>query len=296
MSVAPPLQTVVAIDTPPFAINHDDRLLLLGSCFADNMGSRLQQAGFDVLCNPFGTLYNPLSIATCLLRAAAGDTMHDDDLVCHDGLWHSWLHHGSFSATDREGCLRKCNQSLATTARYFQECSTVVITLGTAHVYELSQQPCRTVANCHRLPADTFCRRRLTIDECTAALASLPLHGKRLIITVSPIRHMADGAHANQLSKATLLLAQQQYLNTIDHLPQRNRPSAAYYFPAYELLLDQLRDYRFYDRDMAHPSPLAVDIIWHHFQETFFDSVTQNSCRHHEKSIRQQQHRPIAQG
>ena len=292
MSIA--LSTPVAIAPAPFGISHADKVLLMGSCFTDNIGERLQQAGFDVLCNPFGVLYNPLSIATCLLRSATGDTLHDDDLVFHDGMWHSWLHHSRFSATEREECMARCNASLNKTRQFLTICNTIIITLGTAFVYHLISNPdapseCSTqrpvVANCHRVPAEHFERRLASIEQCMAALESMPFEGKRVILTISPIRHLADGAHGNQISKATLLLASERYLN--------NRTNA-YYFPAYELLLDEMRDYRFYDTDMTHPSSLAVDIIWQRFQDTFFSSVTQNQCRIAEKDYRRHQHRPIA--
>ncbi|MBR1792067.1 MAG: GSCFA domain-containing protein [Bacteroidales bacterium] len=280
------LQTPVVVPRADFSLSHDDSILLVGSCFTDHMGERLQRAGFHTLTNPFGVLYNPCSIAACLTRCFEATPVTSDDLVFHDGLWHSWLHHGSFSSVDKEQCLALCNKSMTDAHDFLRSCSTVIVTLGTAYVYYLKNQDSkgRVVANCHRLPADRFVRRLLSVEECVSALLSLPLQGKRVIFTVSPIRHLADGAHGNQLSKSTLLLALEQYAQQVE----------ATYFPAYEIVLDELRDYRFYERDMVHPSPLAIDIVWQRFQSCFFSSVTQNACHQYEKQFRQQQHRPIA--
>lgn len=281
-----PLQTPVIVPRADISISHSEGILLLGSCFTDHIGERLGRAGFRTLCNPFGVLYNPCSIAACLQRCADGILMSDDDLVLHDGMWHSWLHHGSFSSADKSQCLAACNESMRSAHDFLDSCNTVIITLGTAFVYHLVENGCRgrVVANCHRVPAEQFERRLLSVEECAAALASLPLQGKRVIFTVSPIRHWADTAHGNQLSKSTLLLALDRHLQQYQ----------ASYFPAYEIVLDELRDYRFYDRDMTHPSPLAIDIVWQRFQECFFSAVTQNECCQREKAYRQQQHRPIA--
>lgn len=295
-----PLQTNVEILQPPFTIDHNDKVLLLGSCFSDNVGTRMQQAGFEVLCNPFGPLYNPLSIADCLRRSLKGDYLTDDDLVFNDGMWHSWYHYGSFSAVEKERCLEMCNESLQATTEFLRTCNTVVITLGTAYVYHLIEdgRRGRVVSNCHRVQPNRFERRLLNVAECRDALWALPIHNKRTIITVSPIRHLADSAHGNQLSKSRLLLAadlykEQRSLDDMENARGRYNFST-YYFPAYEIMLDELRDYRFYDRDMVHPSPLAIDIIWQHFQNAFFSSVTQNLCRQNEKDYRRTQHRPIS--
>ncbi|MBQ4376620.1 MAG: GSCFA domain-containing protein [Bacteroidales bacterium] len=295
-----PLQTTVEIVQPPFSIDHNDKVLLLGSCFSDNIGTRMQQAGFNVMCNPFGPLYNPMSIGNCLRRSLKGEFLTDDDLVFNDGMWHSWYHYGSFSATDKERCLEMCNESMKSTADFLRECDIVVITLGTAYVYHLIENGHRgrVVSNCHRVEPSRFERRLLNATECRDALWTLPIHNKRTIITVSPIRHLADSAHGNQLSKSRLLLATELYSEqrTMDDMENgrgRNLFST-YYFPAYEIMLDELRDYRFYDRDMVHPSSLAIDIIWQRFQNAFFSPSTQNLCRQNEKEYRRTLHRPIS--
>ncbi len=312
------------IDIPPQpTVRHDSHILLLGSCFTDAVGERMEHGGLTVLRNPFGVLYNPLSIAACLDHCLSGRHIGEEMLVQHDGLWHSWLHHTSLSHPDREECLRQCNERIDAAHQFLQECDTLVITWGTAYAYYLTTQPDSEqslsepllVANCHKVPARHFERCRLEVDEIVQTwlplcqkLVQLPQQ-PRIIFTVSPIRHLADGAHGNQLSKATLLLA-------LDHLSdqwsvisdQQNRVSqpatdpqfsilnsqfSISYFPAYEIMMDELRDYRFYDRDMLHPSDLAVDIIWQRFQQTYLLPETMEYVRLSEKKYRQGQHRSI---
>ena len=276
------LVTPVEITPAPLQIGYDTPLLLLGSCFTDEIGSRLQEAGFDVLCNPFGTLFNPLSITTCLNRALTGQGLQAEDLVQHEGVWHSWLHHSRFSHPDREMCMAQCNDAIAQTHDFLQRSPLLMVTFGTAWVFYHQD---RVVANCHKLPSQQFVRRRLSVQDILEAWQ--PLLGRLsggCLFTVSPIRHMADGAHGNQLSKSTLLLA-------VDRLTELNRQ--AFYFDSYELLLDELRDYRFYARDMCHPSELAVDIIWERFQQTFMTEATRTRLLETEKAYRRSQHRTI---
>ena len=308
---------------PQPTVRPHSRLLLLGSCFTDAVGARMEQGGLSVLRNPFGVLYNPLSIADCLDYCLEQRTLDDTMLVQHDGLWHSWLHHTTLSHPDREACRRQCHERIDAAHQCLQVCDTIVVTWGTAYAYYLTTQPDNgqslseplLVANCHKVPARHFDRRRLSVEEIVQAwlplcqkLAQLPQQ-PRIIFTVSPIRHLADGAHGNQLSKATLLLA-------LDHLSdqwsvisdQQNRVSqpatdpqfsilnsqfSISYFPAYEIMMDELRDYRFYDRDMLHPSDLAVDIIWQRFQQTYLLPETIEHCLQGEKKYRQSQHRTI---
>lgn len=280
------MNLVTPVNVPPaqLRIGFDTPLLLLGSCFTDEIGTRLQHAGFDVLCNPFGTLYNPLSISACLRRAESGEPFDERDLVFHDGLCHSWHHHGSFSHPDAAVCLSRCNEALGRTRAFLLRRPVLLLTFGTAYAFFLnapgSPHHGRVVANCHKLPAARFVRRRLTVDEIAGAFPALP----PCILTVSPIRHLADGAHEGQLSKSALLLA-----------VERLCAQGATYFPSYEIMLDELRDYRFYARDMCHPSDLAADIIWQRFQQAFMDDAVRARLLLNEKAFRQSQHRPIHQ-
>lgn len=283
----PPLYTPVTTTPTSLRITHEQPILLLGSCFADEMGARLAHAGFDVLCNPFGTLYNPLSIAACLTRAINNDLLDASYLLQHDGLWHSWLHHTRFSHPDSDIALRQCNEAITLTHNFLSRNPLLFITFGTAYVFRLAApHPLAgtIVANCHKMPPNTFVRSRLTIDEIVQAWQPLILNSQNdWLFTVSPIRHLADGAHAGQLSKASLLLA-------VDELAANPQCS---YFDSYEILLDELRDYRFYARDLCHPSDLAADIIFERMQLALMSPETQRRCQQHLQEYRRQQHRPI---
>ena len=241
--------------------------MLLGSCFAMNMGASLLDAKFRCDVNPYGVLYNPESISTALREMQGGKVYAEQDLFRFQGLWHSPMHHSMFSAEEAEDALRGINLRLTTACVALHELDCLLITFGTAWVYE-SKETGRVVANCHKLPENSFVRRRLSVqsivEDYTSLLAGLFARNSRLevIFTVSPIRHVRGGMHANQLSKATLLLA-------IDAL-QNAFPDQVFYFPAYELLLDELRDYRFYAEDMLYPSDVAVRYLWQRFSRTCF--------------------------
>ena len=245
-------------------IDYPHRLMLLGSCFATHIGARLQESRFRCDVNPYGVLYNPLSISTALREMLAGKVYTPDDLYEHQGLWHSPMHHGDFSAASAEDALRKINLRLEQAARQLDGLDFLLLTWGTAWVYE-DRETGRVVGNCHKLPEACFRRRRLSVEEIvadTASLLSVMLarnNRLQVVLTVSPIRHVRDGLHDNQLSKATLLLAAEQVRTAF--------PDRVFYFPAYELLLDELRDYRFYADDLVHPSDLAVRYVWERFVE-----------------------------
>ena len=241
-----------------------DHLLLMGSCFATNIGTRLVEAKFACDVNPYGVLYNPLSISAALREALDGKVYGEDDLYDYGGLWHSPMHHGDFSAPNVSEALERINTRLERLHTELKEVDVLVATWGTAWVYEDAQTG-RIVGNCHKKPERCFRRRRLkveeVVDEWFDLLAMLRKQNPHLkvLLTVSPIRHLRDGLHANQLSKATLLLAANQLVETM--------PDVVGYFPAYELLVDELRDYRFYAADMVHPSDVAVDYVWQRFCE-----------------------------
>lgn len=258
------LYTPVEASTDLPRLTHADRLLLLGSCFAAEMGERLLQAKFRCDVNPYGVLYNPLSMAAALREIEAGRCYGADDLFFFRGCWHSPMHHGDFSSPDAEETLRRINGRLQKAHELFPKLDCLLLTFGTAWVYE-EKETGRVVSNCHKLPESTFTRRKLSVDEIVDEYRPLLSEwfarnrAMRVLFTVSPIRHVRDGMHANQLSKATLLLA-------IERL-QALFPERVFYFPAYELLLDELRDYRFYAEDMVHPSEVAVRYVWERFVE-----------------------------
>lgn len=222
--------------------------LLLGSCFTTEVGARLAAAGADVCINPTGNVYNPLSAARTLLNLADGRRYRASELVEVQGLWRSLDHHTRLAAPTPEEAIVKINESMQVGGEALQRADTIIITFGTAWVFERQGQ---VVCNCHKLPAREFIRRRLSVEEIVQAWQPIidRFTAKRFIFTVSPIRHKADGLHGNQLSKATLLLA-------IDALRRAD------YFPAYEILIDQLRDYRWYKEDQVHPSEAAIDEVF----------------------------------
>ncbi len=283
-------RTPVRIPTPTFAFSYTDRSLLLGSCFAENIGRRLQENKFTVDINPFGILYNPASVAEAVRMLLNPERFTETDLFHHEGMYHSWMHHSQFSLDSTAGSLDGINRRLEDSATKLHEATRLVVTLGTAYVYRLKDDG-RVVANCHKLPERLFDRERLTteaiVTEWKTLLFSLWEHLPELkvLFTVSPIRHWKDGAHGNQLSKATLLLA-------VDHLHELF-PDRVAYFPAYEIVMDELRDYRFYADDMLHPSTMAVDYIWERFCESFLTADTQSAYRDWQDIRRALNHRPF---
>lgn len=283
--MVPPLTTPVPVTALPFQLDFTSGIVSLGSCFADEIGSRLNDGGFRIEQNPFGTLYNPASIAAALHRIVDDNEITEADLVQHEGLWHSWHHHGSFSRATKEECLEVCNSRIHQAHRALKEATLLIVTFGTAWVFEHDGA---VVANCHKLPPQQFVRRRMSVDEVVSIwhplLKELYAHYPTLniLFTVSPIRHMADGAHGNQLSKSTLLLA-------IDQLNTR----AITYFPSYEIVLDELRDYRFFGPDMAHPTPLAVDIVWDRFQQACMTPVVIQQAHLNAKQHKREKHIPL---
>ena len=278
------LYTSVDIAPSPKKIAYNDKILLLGSCFADNIGAKFEEHYFQTTVNPYGTLYNPASIAKTI--SGIGNGVSDIGIVEHNGFWHSLSHHGSFSRADKENLVRACEQSRVQLREALQQASIMIITFGTAWVYEYEDT---VVANCHKLPANRFVRRRMTVDEIVeiwqSILAAMP--DKHWIFTVSPIRHVKDGLHENQISKAILLQA-------VDRLTAKQLDSpigGLSYFPSYEIMLDELRDYRFYAEDMVHPSQVAVDYIWQRFVDTYMTADTQNEMRTLHQLWRDRHHR-----
>jgi len=281
------LYTPVDSPTLPFVLTHADRIVSMGSCFSDEIGRRLQDGGFSVDLNPFGTLYNPASMASAIERIVDDREVGMSDLVSHDGLWHSWHHHGSFSRPLASDTLEVCNTRIPTAPAALKEATLLMATFGTAWVYEREGA---VVANCHKLPPQNFERRMMSVEEIvdlwTPLLGRLAAFNPRMniLFTVSPIRHLADGAHGNQLSKSTLLLS-------VDRLTADTR--TVNYFPAYEIVLDELRDYRFFGPDMVHPTPLAADIVYDRFQQACMSAATIQQAHNNAKRARQKDHIPL---
>ena len=259
------LQTKITVAAPDFLIDYNSRLMMLGSCFAENMGSKFSYYKFDVDVNPCGIIYNPLSVANVLRLIVEGKQFEKSDLRQVGGKWVSLYHHGAFSSTDPYECLRRINDRLTKATGELRTLDLLVITWGTAWVYRYTRENI-VVSNCHKIPSQEFERSRLSVEDIVKEYLMLIGRlreinpGLRILFTVSPIRHWKDGAHGNQLSKATLLLAIDRLREELQHV---------YYFPAYEIVLDELRDYRFYADDMLHMSGFTVDYIWERFLYSF---------------------------
>lgn len=264
------LQTPVPVGRSRVEVSPDDKICVLGSCFADNIGDKMAELGFNACVNPFGTLYNPVSVCNSVSRLASGIPFTEDECVemgSGAGLVCSFSHHTSFARSTAEEFLDHANTSLAAASKAWNEAGKVIITLGTAWCFEYIPTG-EIVSNCLKIDQKLFLRKRLSVQETSVLLRNLVGRnpGKEFIFTVSPIRHLKDGAHGNQLSKSILILAIEDVCNAF--------PEKCEYFPAYEILLDELRDYRFYAEDLVHPSQQAVSLIWNRF----VDFAVPQSC------------------
>lgn len=242
---------------------------MLGSCFSDSIGRQLSDFGFDVCVNPFGTLYNPISILHSIEMLAGDKAFKTDGCIqigAGDERWCSFSHHTSFARSTQEEFLSDANVALDAARGFFASCNKLIITLGTAWCFR-NLASGNIVSNCLKRPASEFTRERLTSHEVTEVLRKITdlCQGKQIILTVSPIRHFKDGAHGNQISKSALLLGIDDFLSGSPVDLSMNPHYPADYFPAYEIMMDELRDYRFYAEDMCHPSQQAVDYIRERF-------------------------------
>ena len=281
--------TQIDIPHSTVEITYNDRILTLGSCFAENIGTKLQEAFFLTFINPFGVMYNPMSVALGIRHLLSEKEFTAADLFQSGSLWNSLAHSSTFSAVTADEALQKINSRLQAARYFLHETNVMMITLGTAWVFELVDTR-KIVSNCHKLPASRFTRRRLSVDEIINEFTEVfgllrnSYPGLKFIFTVSPIRHWKDGAHENTVSKSTLHLAVDALEKQFDFV---------HYFPAYEIMMDELRDYRFYASDMLHPSDVAVDYIWQRFGDTYFSSETLNLKKELERLRADLNHRPL---
>lgn len=283
------LQTPVETGRSKVGVSLNDKIVILGSCFADNMGQKMVDLGFDVCLNPFGTLYNPVSVCNSVARLTSGIPFSKDECVqmgAGAGLVCSFSHHTSFARRTEDEFLQVANASLKEASLRWKAASKVIITLGTAWIYEYLRSG-ETVSNCLKIDAKEFSRRRLSVRETATLLMNMIARHpeKEFMFTVSPIRHFKDGAHGNQISKSTLLLALDEVLAKF--------PERCEYFPAYEIVLDELRDYRFYAADMIHPSDQAVDYLWSRFVGFAVPPADLPELDSRRRGLLRSRHRPI---
>ncbi len=282
------LLTPVEIEPLPLRLGYGDCLMFVGSCFADSIGEVMREAGFDAAVNPFGVVYNPVSVAGAFERMHSRREFVPADVVECGGLFTSFYHHSRFSRPTAEEFLSSANASLKEAADAFDAASVCVVTLGTTRVFRHKGRD-MVVSNCHKINPREFSTEMLSLQQCTQYLERMvdTAPSKRWIFTVSPIRYLSFGAHCNQICKSTLLLA-------VENIVQ-SHPNALY-FPAYEIMMDELRDYRFYDEDMAHPSHLAREIIFERFCRFAVDSRCYEQMRLQRKKAKAALHRKFQFG
>lgn len=283
--------TEVGLEKYAWKLGYSDKILFMGSCFTENIGELMTGLKFQTCVNPFGIVYNPLSVAGSLRRLMAKKFYTEADLFEQNGYRGSFDFHGRYSAASATEALSLMNGQVEAGHRFLQEAGYLVITFGTAWVFEWKETG-QVVANCHKFRAADFLRYRLTpgeiVDDFKDLLTALWKFNPNLkiLFTVSPIRHLKDGATGNQLSKSTLLLA-------VDRLVNGFGKQACDYFPSYEIVMDELRDYRFYAADLVHLSPVAVAHIWDRFRSCFFDAKTEKTMAEIDQVVKAMNHRPL---
>ena len=280
------LTTKISITPLTQTVSYGDGLLFLGSCFADEVGGICKGLGFNAMINPFGPLYNPVSIANAVYRIDNGlPFSHREVIQTGEEFYCTFSHNTEFWNPSEEALLTQVNQVLGEAHKHFEESKWIVVSLGTAWAYRYLET-LEVVANCHKMPSQLFDRFRLSVPAAVSVLTDMvkAYPDKWFIFTVSPLRHLKDGFHGNQLSKSTLLLAVDQVCETCGN---------AHYFPAYEILLDELRDYRFYKEDMIHPTDQAVRYIWEQFVDFAIDSKEIPAMKAVDEFKKMLQHKPL---
>ena len=282
-------RTIVKIPPSPFKLSYFTPSMFIGSCFTENIGSKLSNYKFPVDINPFGVIYNPSSVSKSLDILIGKKEFTKDDLYFFNGKWLSFFHHSSFSDKDPEQCLSRINAKITESSEFLKKAGSLFITFGTAWVFEWKESD-ETVSNCHKISALKFNRKLLTVEDILKNYKTL-IHKLlrfnpqlKIIFTVSPIRHWKDGAEGNQVSKAILLLSIHQLLKKFQSVS---------YFPAYEIIMDDLRDYRFYADDMIHLNSVAMDYIWERFNETYLDKEASGIIQNIDPILSAIRHKPF---
>ena len=265
-------RTEIKLNKSSHLIEHNNKIAAFGSCFAENIADYLQKYRFSMLNNPFGVLYNPVSIHNAFTLIVTEKKFRREDLIQHDNLWHSWYHHSSFSNQDPDKCLANINKNLISAKNILSGCDFLIITYGTAYVYKHIDSGL-IVSNCHKIPAEQFNRFRLELSNIvkniseTIGLVQQLNPSIQIIFSISPIRHLKDGLVENQLSKSSLITALHETI--------RNFKSCSY-FPAYEIMMDDLRDYRYYEPNLTHPNQTAIEYIWDKFNTSWLSQGCQS--------------------
>lgn len=281
------LQTKVSITEPPFKLDHSDKIISLGSCFSDNLANKLSDFKFNIFANPFGVLYNPFSISNALKKIISG-TPYNNDVICkNNNQYYSFNHHSTFNNSNKELLLENINNCLAHAHDHYNQTTCLFITFGTAFVYRLKYNN-SVVSNCHKLPSDLFIRDLLSPDEIVNEYQQLiddillKNPNMKFIFTISPVRHLRNSAYENSVSKSHLFCALHKILNS---------NKSTYYFPSYEIMIDELRDYRFYADDMTHPSTIAQTYIFNKFKSYVISDNITDFFKNYEAIIKARQHK-----
>ncbi len=285
-------RTKISIPKSDNPIDYNSKIVSLGSCFAVNMAEKLDYFKFQNTCNPFGILFHPLAIEKLISFAVSNKSFTDEDVFFHNERWHCFDAHSDLSNSSKEELIANLNSIVKSTCQEISEASHVIITYGTAWVYR-NLESNAIVANCHKVPQKQFDKEILSIETIGNSLKNtLDLIQKvnpkaNVIFTVSPVRHLKDGFVENQVSKANLIAAIYRQLQT-EHCKLNTE-----YFPSYEIMMDELRDYRFYAEDMIHPNPVAIDYIWERFSETSISEESHSMMKEVETIQKGLQHRPF---
>ena len=271
-------------------MDYQSRVVLLGSCFSKNIGDKLDYFKFRTLCNPFGTQFHPKAIEQLVSRSIEKENYTEEDVFLHDGIWHCFDAHSDLSAASKDQLLQNLNSGLNVAFNHITKATHIIITLGTAWAYRHNATD-KVVANCHKVPQKEFSKEIVSIESNVKSLRNI-VEGIRsvnkkaqLIFTVSPVRHLKDGFVENQLSKANLITSIHSLLNSME--------PKGHYFPSYEIMMDELRDYRFYNTDMIHPNTLAIDYIWEKFIYVWMSESVFRVMERVAKVQKGLQHRPF---
>ncbi|MEI6311306.1 MAG: GSCFA domain-containing protein [Bacteroidota bacterium] len=282
-------RTLIQHPTLQPAIGYEHKIMMLGSCFTQSIGTLFQNKQFDILINPFGITYNPLSIASSLERIIDAKPFTENDLICHQDVYCSLLHHGSFNSRHKEECLDYINTSLQIANETINKANYIFITLGTNTYFEHIEKSI-IVNNCHKLSSKNFLLKKASVDQIVTQLGEALERIKSInptctfVFSISPIRYLQEGAFANTLNKSTLFLAIEKLMQYF---------SGSYYFPAYEIILDDLRDYRFYKEDMLHPNNIAIQYVWSFVETHLLSTSAKEIMKRIDKILLMKAHRPI---